>query len=1718
MSKPCVKPEAPQSTPGVRGLLPLGLLAAVLAALCLPRAAWTQSVYSTKADYTYKEYDPAREAAGKGQWADAELRFGKALFDLGNKREGSPGKRGEIQYRYYAHLGRGHALVRLGGSAAAPPDHLRAFGLKSRDDLIAAGCSELARSFLEAPTYSALLLLYEAGLQSPALQKNALALHRGGEVIVSDWAWHNGDVLERAVEGTAADIPKSVSFGGLTVAVEHHPASREVRLRFPKGIPTGPRDLEDRAGDWRVLGRGEDGKPVDIAALRARLAAVGDEIKLVEWQFKPGDTAGTLSVQATLPGPPAGGWKLEFDYGFGRESLVTGKQSVPAGVLDIAERGIADGTGIAFYLEGLDGDGKAIAYTNASQTYQVSHTQLRLDPVKVGWVSPHQLKAESGEQRVTLELRSNQKLQIVWNARLSQSKQLVTLAPDPGNPYPIKTREHRWKYLATYVTSSADNRQVEVVPQARIADRVVPTDSTLITLKGQVVAWYAGSVGQVFTPGDQRLVFTGFQKLNAGDVEVDLTRPGYGTVKLTQAIAAANDNLEFPFRVGAQDLEGQGAVTYRTPGGEERRVPIEIRTRGARLEQIEPRVVPYRLQSLVRLRFAAPVLVPPEVKLNGPTGPVSGVIAGLDPAEPLLVKIRLPELLAGQYQLDVMPGGTDRDRLPLDLGLIAQGGRHSFSIEVRPNEKRQLRMQAPANRQPLGETLLLLELEEPEPNERPTADQIQVELSPSPLLSGKVIVSPGARPTQFLVSCPVEREMSGEVVATATYRAALGAPLKATASFPVESRRPAVSKITWNGRDESRIRVPGGDLPAPVSVQFECSKALQNAVVAAQAPDGTARLISARRVEGGEGRLWSLTLPIPRKVGAHRMEFRLTDEFGNTNEFHAELSVAVEKLNYTLLEPAGTARWTPGKQQVRVRAEGGRPAVEVLLRTAGKVRTAVPVQLEAAPDNVWVGAFDVPRDQADGQADILVEKQVAATVDLDVSPAVAALTFDPRVISRGGTVRISVQASKPLGTIRVKVGGATIALDTSAPRTLDAGDLLYVQSIQCNDGPEVRIEGEAVDQKGNRLELPGAGVLQVKEPKWRVELRSPDGRPFRTKGRSPLLGLGPVEVIATSQEAAGVEPPREVRVEVAWPVGGKADLIPLTLQAGGKWTGVLSVEPRCGTGPCTVSVIVGGTAAGSASFEVDASPPPVKPRPVRINKGEDVVALEVEEDPADPLGGPVTAALLSSTGQAVTKADLAPGTSGTWKGQLRGLARLPAGDYSIRFDGADRAGNVNQAFGILSVAAPAEPLVFKWVRPNPAIRLTQLPGEFIVSLSGADSSRMTVRLSARRQDDPATEMELGRDVPSVVARGATARAPRPEAARPLVSTERSIAVRTEARKSLKRGLYLISVQVMDPTGAPPAAGVVGIEQILELSYVPSLQRRAVLVALQRYQETWKTLHAPYDDARNLILALRDRGYSQEDIQVVTDAPESFRWPAGVQVQRRGTRNELEEGIGDAIKAARDAGAQKLLLFYAGHGISDENQTYLVPTDARLYPEELKRTTSNCLSVGSLLGFTRIPGSAGGGIPEVLLLLDACRASADGKVIPINTPPLPSFDGQRVATLYASEVGLSSYEVDGKGLFTTALVNVLRRSGGISDTLVFDVNAELAKLVENTGEAIRQKLDLRSQFTFVEGPAFLADFFRLPTVSVIRSNSLRFAGRFGFQTLVTSLAPSASCLP
>ncbi len=256
-------------------------------------------------------------------------------------------------------------------------------------------------------------------------------------------------------------------------------------------------------------------------------------------------------------------------------------------------------------------------------------------------------------------------------------------------------------------------------------------------------------------------------------------------------------------------------------------------------------------------------------------------------------------------------------------------------------------------------------------------------------------------------------------------------------------------------------------------------------------------------------------------------------------------------------------------------------------------------------------------------------------------------------------------------------------------------------------------------------------------------------------------------------------------------------------------------------------------------------------------------------------------------------------------------------------------------------------------------------------------------------------------------------------------------MKTKSREARLLPILLVALIIAfsaNASKAQPNGRGVGISNSSVKTLPSTSKRYAIVIGVDQYADTQiTTLGGASNDAKALAKALTQyAGFPEEQVTLLASDQPAERQPTRGNILRR--LSNL------AAVIPRDG---LLLLSFAGHGIERGGQAFLLPSDSQVSNDVdlLEQTAINVSQIKDRI--KKI------GVPQVLLIIDACRndpvgrANADNPLTAAYTRgfnfDIRNREVQAFATLYATEVGHRAYEYKEKkqGYFTWILVEALR---------------------------------------------------------------------------------------
>jgi uncharacterized caspase-like protein len=107
-------------------------------------------------------------------------------------------------------------------------------------------------------------------------------------------------------------------------------------------------------------------------------------------------------------------------------------------------------------------------------------------------------------------------------------------------------------------------------------------------------------------------------------------------------------------------------------------------------------------------------------------------------------------------------------------------------------------------------------------------------------------------------------------------------------------------------------------------------------------------------------------------------------------------------------------------------------------------------------------------------------------------------------------------------------------------------------------------------------------------------------------------------------------------------------------------------------------------------------------------------------------------------------------------------------------------------------------------------------------------------------------------------------------------------------------------------------------------YHPIKNKWAILIGINKYSSTgFRPLRYAVPDVAKIYEILSEASYDKEHIRLLTDKSTNFNL--------RPTRNNI---LNEIWRVSKSAGNEdSILLYFSGHGIEENSQSYLIPADA-----------------------------------------------------------------------------------------------------------------------------------------------------------------------------------------
>lgn len=224
-----------------------------------------------------------------------------------------------------------------------------------------------------------------------------------------------------------------------------------------------------------------------------------------------------------------------------------------------------------------------------------------------------------------------------------------------------------------------------------------------------------------------------------------------------------------------------------------------------------------------------------------------------------------------------------------------------------------------------------------------------------------------------------------------------------------------------------------------------------------------------------------------------------------------------------------------------------------------------------------------------------------------------------------------------------------------------------------------------------------------------------------------------------------------------------------------------------------------------------------------------------------------------------------------------------------------------------------------------------------------------------------------------------------------------------------------------------------------------IPRLALVMGNGAYQ-SGRALKNPANDARAMSALLTEQGF--EVVQVLD-----------------GTRQQMLDAV-STVQAKLNGNKGVGLLYYAGHGVQLSERNFLIPVDAKI--AKAADVSAQAVDVQAVINAYRQAGCR-----MNILVLDACRDDPFGAASLKGLAPLDAPAGTFIAYATAPGNVAEDGEGQGNGLYTSFLLQELKRPG-----------AKIEEVFKRVRYQVRQKSDgrqipwestsLEEEFSFSEG--------------------------------------------
>ena len=210
------------------------------------------------------------------------------------------------------------------------------------------------------------------------------------------------------------------------------------------------------------------------------------------------------------------------------------------------------------------------------------------------------------------------------------------------------------------------------------------------------------------------------------------------------------------------------------------------------------------------------------------------------------------------------------------------------------------------------------------------------------------------------------------------------------------------------------------------------------------------------------------------------------------------------------------------------------------------------------------------------------------------------------------------------------------------------------------------------------------------------------------------------------------------------------------------------------------------------------------------------------------------------------------------------------------------------------------------------------------------------------------------------------------------------------------------------------------------------QSHALLIGVSKYTKGWDNLEAIPAELDNVQQALEEKGFNV----IRVDNP---------------TQKQMKSAFEDFISDYGYDANNRLLFYYSGHGHSDKNRGYLVPSDAPLPDEDPKGFRRHSLDMSQVLAWARNIDAK-----HALFMFDSCFSGSIFKAK--NTPSrkeryIRNATSQPVRQFISA--GSAGETVPAKSTFTPVFVEDIREGAGDLNNDGYITGSELGLYLSQT---------------------------------------------------------------